>query len=30
VFRFVSLSPRSDGGHAPVTLIYGDVVPGGR
>jgi hypothetical protein len=30
VFRFVSLSPASDGGHAPVTLIYGDVVPGGR
>lgn len=30
VFRFVSLSPKSDGGHAPVTLIYGDVVPAGR
>lgn len=25
-FRFVSLSPKSGDGHAPVTWIYGDVV----
>jgi hypothetical protein len=29
-FRFVALSPGRDGGHAPVTLIFGDVVPSAR
>jgi hypothetical protein len=29
-FRFVTMSPGGAGGHAAVTLIYGDVVPAGR